>query len=94
MVSDTAPVRDAIQDGWNGRMVPFFDGRALADAVLDGLGLESPSRTAALRRQAQADAGRYSCLSGLLRYEHVLRAPSAPCHEAASQAMDTEVTSC
>jgi glycosyltransferase involved in cell wall biosynthesis len=35
VASDTAPVREVIEDGVTGRMVDFFDGLALADAVSD-----------------------------------------------------------
>jgi glycosyltransferase involved in cell wall biosynthesis len=92
VASDTAPVRDVLQDGWNGRMVPFFDGRALADAVLDGL--ESPSRTGALRRQAQSDASRFSCRAGQLRYEQVLDLPSVPHAGSAMPAMAGVLSPC
>ncbi|MFN3273552.1 MAG: glycosyltransferase [Paracoccus sp. (in: a-proteobacteria)] len=35
--SDTAPVRELIRDGGNGRLVPFFDRAALSGALIRGL---------------------------------------------------------
>lgn len=35
--SDTAPVRELIRDGENGRLVPFFDRAALSGALIRGL---------------------------------------------------------
>jgi glycosyltransferase involved in cell wall biosynthesis len=55
--SDTAPVREAIRDGENGFLTPFFDAALLADRALDlvarrhevaRIGLEG--RAAVLRR--------------------------------------------
>ena len=37
VASDTAPVRELIKDGQNGRLVPFFDVPALSDALIRGL---------------------------------------------------------
>lgn len=50
--SDTAPVRDVVQDGVNGRLLPFFEpqtlGEALAEACRDG-DRYAPMRQAARR---------------------------------------------
>ena len=37
VASDTAPVREVIRDGENGRLVPFFDIAALSGALIRGL---------------------------------------------------------
>lgn len=37
VASDTPPVREVIQDGINGRLFPFFDGKALAERVRETL---------------------------------------------------------
>ena len=37
VASDTAPVREVIRDGQNGRLVPFFDVAALSGALIRGL---------------------------------------------------------
>lgn len=37
VASDTAPVRELITDGKNGRLVPFFDVEALSKALIKGL---------------------------------------------------------
>lgn len=58
--SDTAPVRDAIQDGVNGRLLPFFDVDALSEALIAACRepqASAPLRAAA-RRTAVADFSR------------------------------------
>ena len=48
--SDTEPVREVVQDGTNGLLVPFFDAQALADKIdyaLDNQDKLAPLRTAA-----------------------------------------------
>jgi glycosyltransferase involved in cell wall biosynthesis len=52
--SDTPPVRDAIEDGVNGRLLPFFDVDALAQAVIDAC--RAPQAAAPLREAARATA--------------------------------------
>lgn len=52
--SDTAPVRDAIQDGVNGRLVPFFDVEALSQALIDAC--RYPQASAPLRAAAREKA--------------------------------------
>lgn len=37
VASDTEPVRELLRNGENGRLVPFFDVRALSDALIRGL---------------------------------------------------------
>jgi glycosyltransferase involved in cell wall biosynthesis len=52
--SDTPPVRDAIQDGVNGRLLPFFDHEALSSALIAAC--RDPQASAALRVAARATA--------------------------------------
>ena len=52
--SDTGPVRDAIQDGVNGRLLPFFDVDALSDALISAC--RDPKATAPLRVAARETA--------------------------------------
>ncbi|MBU1377834.1 MAG: glycosyltransferase [Alphaproteobacteria bacterium] len=52
--SDTAPVRDAIQDGVNGRLLPFFDHAALSTAMIAAC--RDPRGSAGLRAAARATA--------------------------------------
>jgi glycosyltransferase involved in cell wall biosynthesis len=49
--SDTAPVREIIEDGRNGLLVPFFDTAGLADRVVDALA--NPSKFKPLRTRAR-----------------------------------------
>ena len=49
--SDTTPVREAIEDGHNGRLAPFHDSSAIADAVIDVLA--EPARWAHLGPNAR-----------------------------------------
>ncbi|SDE29654.1 Glycosyltransferase involved in cell wall bisynthesis [Paracoccus isoporae] len=52
VASDTAPVRELIEDGRNGRLVPFFDVSALSRALIRGLSGED-AEAAALRHAAR-----------------------------------------
>lgn len=54
VASDTAPVRDAIEDGVNGRLLPFFDVEALSDALIAAC--RNPSASAAMRAAARVTA--------------------------------------
>ena len=49
--SDTAPVREVIEDGVNGLLVDFFDVNGIADRVVEALA--RPSRFLSLRKQAR-----------------------------------------
>jgi len=51
VASDTAPVREIITDGVNGRLVPFFDHRALAERVRETL--EDKEKSAAMAKEAR-----------------------------------------
>ncbi|MCU9951254.1 glycosyltransferase family 4 protein [Pseudomonas sp. PDM13] len=68
--SDTAPVREVIEDGRNGLLVDFFDGVRIAEKALQALA--EPERFQALRRQAVVTARGYSTDSGIARYLQVL----------------------
>lgn len=52
--SDTAPVRDAIVDGDNGRLLDFFDVDALSQAMIEAV--RHPHRYAAMRKRARETA--------------------------------------
>ncbi|RAK52929.1 glycosyltransferase [Phenylobacterium deserti] len=52
--SDTAPLRDAIEDGVNGRLLPFFDHDALASALIEAC--RNPEVSAPLRAAAREKA--------------------------------------
>ena len=69
--SDTAPVREVIEDGRNGLLTPFFDTKAMAARVADVLA--APGDHAALSAAARATVqARYDlktvCLPQLLRF--------------------------
>jgi glycosyltransferase involved in cell wall biosynthesis len=72
VASDTAPVREVIRDGGNGRLVPFFEPVAMADAVLQGL--QSPTASQMLRDGARRDAMGFSLAAGRAGYERWLSA--------------------
>lgn len=52
--SDTPPLHDAIQDGVNGRLLPFFDVDALSQAMIDAC--RDPEASAPLRAAARQTA--------------------------------------
>jgi glycosyltransferase involved in cell wall biosynthesis len=52
--SDTAPLRDAIRDGVNGRLLPFFDVGALSEALIAAC--RNPGAQEALRQAARETA--------------------------------------
>ena len=54
--SDTPPLRDAIEDGVNGRLLPFFDVDALSEALIEAC--RAPGVQAPLRQAARATAER------------------------------------
>ncbi|MEO8279531.1 MAG: glycosyltransferase family 4 protein [Ideonella sp.] len=70
VASDTAPVREVIQDRANGRLVEFGDRDELADAVLDALGAEPPADRQ--RVAARRDSQRFGQAEGVRRYEQLL----------------------
>lgn len=70
VASDTAPVREVIEDGRNGRLVDFFDTGAIAERVVQAL--SEPERFQALRQQARATAAGYSTRAGIAGYLEAL----------------------
>lgn len=76
VASDTAPVREMISTGRNGRLVDFFDVNAIAQATLEALA--APHASIALAAQARRDVLVYSQQSGLEGYERLLNASTAP----------------
>lgn len=68
--SDTAPVREVIEDGRNGLLVDFFDTERIAEKALAALA--EPERFLALKQQAAVTARGYSTESGVAGYLQVL----------------------
>jgi glycosyltransferase involved in cell wall biosynthesis len=70
--SDTAPLRDAIEDGVNGRLLPFFDPQALSEALIAAC--REPQASAAMRAAARRTAERlFDRKAGLAAWFALLR---------------------
>jgi glycosyltransferase involved in cell wall biosynthesis len=70
--SDTAPVHDAIEDGVNGRLLPFFDPPALSDALIAAC--RDPAAAAPLRAAARETAvAKFSRAKGRAGWHALLR---------------------
>ena len=70
--SDTAPLHDAIEDGVNGRLLPFFDVDALSEAMIAAC--RDPQASAAMRKAARKTAvAKFSRAAGLKGWLEVLR---------------------
>ncbi|THD62900.1 glycosyltransferase [Phenylobacterium sp.] len=88
IASDTAPLHDAIEDGVNGRLLPFFDVDALSRAMIEACC--DPQASAPLRAAARATAvARFASRDGLAAWFEVLREmgleiPEPPAEGAAS----------
>jgi len=52
--SDTAPMHDALQDGVNGRLLPFFDTDALSEALIEAC--RAPEASTGMRKAARETA--------------------------------------
>lgn len=70
--SNTAPVREVIRDGKNGRLVEFFDVQAVAQTTLETL--NNQRAQVPMRRQARADAKGYGLDAGIKGYDNALTA--------------------
>jgi glycosyltransferase involved in cell wall biosynthesis len=81
VASDTAPVREVIRDGENGRLVGFLDVQAVAQATVELL--NNRMAQIPLRKQARADAQRYSFGVGVAGYDAMLRVVEAGWAETA-----------
>lgn len=75
IASDTAPVREVLRDGSNGRLVGFFDPKGIQQTISDVLG--DPKSQLPLRRQACVEAQKYGLQAGLREYEKLLQVRSA-----------------
>lgn len=73
--SDTAPVREVIRDGCNGRLVPFFDVRAIGDQVVEAM--RTRKAQIPMRKQARAAAQRFSLGAGLVGYDKLIGGEAA-----------------
>ena len=70
--SDTAPLHDAVEDGVNGRLLPFFDVGALSEAMIAAC--RDPGASAAMRAAARATAvERFSRAKGRAAWLELLR---------------------
>jgi glycosyltransferase involved in cell wall biosynthesis len=70
--SDTAPLHDAIEDGVNGRLLPFFDPGALSQALIEAC--RNPQGFGDLRAAARATAvARFSSHAGCEAWLGLLR---------------------
>lgn len=75
--SDTAPLRDAIEDGVNGRLLPFFDVAALSEALIAAC--RDPDASASLRRAARETAvAKFSRAKGREAWLELLREMGQP----------------
>jgi glycosyltransferase involved in cell wall biosynthesis len=69
--SDTAPLRDAIEDGVNGRLLPFFDPAALSEALIAAC--REPEASTPLRTAARRAAERlFDRKAGLAKWFRLL----------------------
>ncbi len=73
VASDTAPVREVLSEGVNGRLVQFFDAPALAHAATEQIAGQRASEP--MRKQARSEARRYGQGSALAGYDDLLGAP-------------------
>jgi glycosyltransferase involved in cell wall biosynthesis len=75
IASDTAPVREVIRDGVNGRLVEFGDAERIAQAVLACLA--NRDTCASLGRDAKESARKFERSTALARYEQLLKPNAA-----------------
>jgi glycosyltransferase involved in cell wall biosynthesis/DNA-binding CsgD family transcriptional regulator len=77
--SNTAPVREVLRNGENGRLVDFFEVQAVAQAALEML--DKRRAQVPLRKQARADAQAYGLSEGVAGYD---RAIGCAAHQAST----------
>ena len=70
VASDTAPVREVMRDGINGRLVDFFDVEAMAETVVSTI--RSENANVKSRMQAMADVQWYGLTSAVAGYDNLL----------------------
>ena len=70
VATDTAPVREVMRDGENGRLVDFFNPDEIADAAIHTM--HSESANVGWRMQAMADAQDYGMELGVRGYDGLL----------------------
>lgn len=70
VASDTAPVREVIRDGVNGRLVGFFDSSGLAATVLELLSGTRPHSS--MRERAMVDAQAYGTKTAMAAYDQLI----------------------
>jgi glycosyltransferase involved in cell wall biosynthesis len=87
--SDTAPVREVIRDGENGRLASFFDLQATAQATVEML--TNAQARAPMRKQALADVQGYSLSAGLAGYEGALQTKTSA---AAGSVVNSAIEGC
>ena len=92
VASETVPVREVIRDGSNGRLVPFFDARVIAEAMVESL--SEPARRRALGQQASMDARAYDLSAGLAGYDELIGCPMVPVRDATELVVDLEASAC
>lgn len=84
IASDTAPVREVVEDGVNGRLVDFFDEDELAETVVETV--RAPERFVAMRRRARQDIVRKYALATVMPHHlsliHGLARGEAPSQAA------------
>lgn len=68
--SDTAPLREVIRHGETGRLAGFFDVQALAQTAIEVLNTRQAQ--VPIRKQARADAQRYSLDAGVAGYDKAM----------------------
>jgi glycosyltransferase involved in cell wall biosynthesis len=84
VASDTAPVREVITGGGNGRLFDFFDVRGLELGVIETLSQNVPS---AWRRQAQSEVVKFDRAAGVDGYDRILRRSAAASTERKTNGM-------
>lgn len=72
VASDTAPVREVLRDGVNGRLAPFFDAQEVAGSCLEALAPDDPRVIALQTARGRVRAQLLGLETGLEGYDEVL----------------------